>query len=269
MAIFDATSRQAVLGRLLTELHSDDRIAGVLLVGSAARGFEDDYSDIDLAVVVREEQEALAVFRDWRERIEAALPVLWCFTDVRGPQVGLYAFILRDYLEVDVSFQSPAVLSARSASWSIAFDRTSGLADIMERSWSERSEPDPRETYLRRLDSIWHYITHVAVSLKRGHLWRAIHYLEEIRNRTIELEGLERGLIIRHFRQVDRLPPERLRKLEGMIPRALIHEEITCALRVATECFFDVAGRFDEVYGLEASRTLKRSMDDYLNWAAP
>lgn len=265
MRLYNSQSRQETLEKLREALKSDYRIGGVLLVGSGDFGFKDEFSDIDLAVVVSEEQDALTVFRDWELMIRDLLPVLWCFTDIRGPEVGLYAFILEDFLEIDISFQSLSVLSARSPNWTVLFDRTGQIEENLHVSRSESLEPNLETLYTRRLDSIWHYVTHVAVSIKRGHLWRAMHYLEEIRNRTIELEGLVRKRQSRHFREVDQLPRDWLAALERTFPARLAHDELVRALYAATECFFETAAKIDRDCGSKQSDTLRKAMGQYLS----
>ena len=265
MEFYSNQSRQKILERLHEALKSDTRISGALLVGSGAYGFKDELSDIDLAVVVSEDQDTLTVFKDWRVLIQDLLPVLWCFTDIRGAEVGLYGFILNDFLEVDISFQSLSVLSARSPNWTVLFDRTSQIEKILHTSWLETDSPDLEMLYIRRLDSIWYYITHVAVSIKCGHLWRAIYYLEEIRNRTIELEGLICNCQTHHFREVDQLPRDWLIALEQTIPTQLSHDELVHALRVTTDSFFETAAKIDRVCESDRSSGLKKAMSKYLS----
>lgn len=263
--LYDSRSRAVVLQNLHEAIGMDHRITGLLLVGSGVHGFTDDLSDLDFAAVVSDEYDALAVFRDWESRIRVAIPVLWLFSDIRSSEAGLYALLLKDYLEVDISFQSLRTLSARSANWRVLFDHTGQVREIMERSWSERAEPNVEEQYLRRLDSIWHYVSHVSISIRRRHLWRAMHYLQELRDRTIELEGLVCGLQIRHFREIDQLPEDRLSALERTLPARLESEELARALREATDCFFHVACRLDQLCGKEHSRTLREAMAEYLS----
>ena len=265
MGLYNNQSRQETLEALLGVLESDQRVDGVILVGSGAYGFKDELSDIDLAVVVSRGLDALAVFRDWESRIRNLLPILWCFVDVRGPEVGLYAIVLEDFLEVDISFQSLSVLSARSAHWKVLLDRTGQIQDILCKSWTEHTEPNLEALYARRLGSIWHYVIHVAVSIKRGHLWRATHYLEEIRNRTIELEGLVCNRQTRHFREVDQLPADRLASLERTLPARLECDELARALHAATDCFFETAARIDRICGSKQSDTLREAMEQYLS----
>ena len=47
--------REALLARLVASLRLDQRVAGVWLSGSTGRGDDDELSDLDLAVVVRDE----------------------------------------------------------------------------------------------------------------------------------------------------------------------------------------------------------------------
>ncbi len=102
--LFSPAERQGTLNRILTALQGDDRIAGVLIVGSGAIGFDDIYSDIDLSVVVAEENNVLPVFREWRTWIKELLPVIHCFETDFGSNNYLYGFLLDNFLELDIGF---------------------------------------------------------------------------------------------------------------------------------------------------------------------
>ena len=264
MKLYNIQSRQETLEKLREALQADLRIGGALLVGSGAHGFKDEFSDIDLAVVVSEKQDVLTVFKDWDVIIRELLPVLWSFADIRGPEVGLYGFLLEDFLEVDISFQPLSMLTARSPNWKVLFDRTGQIEERLHASEGENLEPDLETLYTRRLDSIWHYVTNTAVSIKRGHLWRARHYLEEIRNRTIELKGLGENGQALPIGGVDHLPADWLAVLEGTIPMQLTCDELVRALHAATDSFFEVAEEIDKANGSTQSKTLREAMGQYL-----
>jgi predicted nucleotidyltransferase len=125
LKLYTSQSRQETLEKLHKALKSNERIGGVLLVASGAYRFFDEFSDLDLAVVVNEGQDALAVFRDWDSVIQNLLPVPWRFADVRTPEVRLYALILTDFLEVDISFQSLSALEQEVLNVSILYHFTS------------------------------------------------------------------------------------------------------------------------------------------------
>jgi hypothetical protein len=253
-----------LLERLGSVLREDSRIGGAVHVGSGAREEADRWADLDVVAVVQRNEDALNVFGDWREALEGALPVLWCFEDVRGPEVGLYAIILEDFMELDISFQSLGVLSAHSPNWRILFDRTDEIEAIMSRPPDRDERAELEETYCRRLDSIWHYVTHVAVSIKRGKPWRALFYLQEMRDRTIEIEGLLCECTTKHFREVDDLPADRLAALERTLVGTVRADTVAQVLIAATECFFDTAARAEEACGIKRAENLRTAMGEYL-----
>ena len=69
-----ATNRNAMLRRLGDALRDDERLAGMVLVGSGAYGFRVDESDIDIVAPVLAEHDATAVFQEWKQRIRTVLP---------------------------------------------------------------------------------------------------------------------------------------------------------------------------------------------------
>lgn len=263
-ALFSPQERQEVLDRTLVALRTDDRIAGVVIVGSGAVGFEDDYSDIDLAVVVAEEEDTLPVFRDWKPRIEALLPVIHSFETIYGPNSYLHGFLFEGFLELNLGFVCLANLFAKRARWQVAFDRSGKIENIMRSSWEQRAGPDAQAAYLSRLNSIWHYIIQVVIALKRGHPWRALHELEQIRSRVVELAGLRLGLETKHFRHVDQIPEEFLAELERTLVCSLAPADILRALKATTACFFREARELDNALSLDVAADLEARMQEYI-----
>ena len=261
---FSPAWREHVLDRTLSLLEADARIAGAIIVGSGAVGFEDKYSDIDLCVVIAEEHDAVAVFQSWRQIIEQSLPVIHCFEAVYGKGSYLWGFLLEGFLEMDVGFVDFDNLSARRPRWKIAFDRSGKIEAIMRSTSREISPPTIEKEYLRLVNSIWHFVIHVAVALERGQPLRALHYLEALRNRTVELAGLRLGLDTGHFRQVDEMPQDILSGLEPTLPLSIAAPEIMRALRAATECFFREAQALEANLGLEVGTKLNARMNECL-----
>ena len=124
---FSPEERQGILDRVLSVLQNDARIAGVLIVGSGAVGFDDEYSDIDLSVVVAEEDDVTLVFREWRGQIESLLSVIQCFESYYGPNNYLYGFLLSNFLELDIGFLCLANLIAKKPRWEIAPTESSSV----------------------------------------------------------------------------------------------------------------------------------------------
>ena len=260
---FTPESRQEMLDRVLTALKADERIIGVLIVGSGAVGFDDDLSDIDLCIVCPDDQ-TLTIYKDWRERFEKLLPVIGCSPVTYSPTSHLYALLLDGFLELDAGFISIGSLTAKKERWKVAFDRSGRIKEIMQRTWAERREPDIRTEYLRRASGIWHVIMHVGQAIMRGHPWKALYYLEIIRTRTIELACLRLGLNAGHYRQADCLSAEFLDALRTTLPTSMDDAELLRAWKASVECFFHEAGLWDKMLGMDLAR-LEPKMQEYIN----
>jgi len=262
---FSSEERADILNRILDALKTDDRIAGVLIVGSGAVGFDDDYSDIDLSVVVAEEDNVHPVFCKYREIFEKLLSIIGHFEVVYGNYSYLHGFFTDSFLELDIGFVCLSELVAKRGRWKVAFDRSSKIEEIMQSSWKNKAPQDIKAIYLRRINSIWHYIIHVVVALKRNQQWKALHYLEGIRNQTIELAGLHKGLVTDNFRQVDQMPKDFLSGLQQTLVICLDANEIMRALRIATNSFFNEAKNLDNILELDIAHKLELKMTEFLN----
>ena len=256
--------RQSTLDRVLDALEADERITGVLVVGSGSVGFDDDYSDIDLCIVCPDGQ-TLSIYQDWRERFEKLLPVIGCSPVTYGPHSHLYALLLDGFLELDAGFIGMGSLAAKRERWKVAFDRSGNIADIMTRNWANRPQVDLKSEYLRRADGIWHHILHVRQALRRRQVWRARHYLETVRNLIMELAGIRLGLEMNHFRDADKLPNELLSDIEQTIPTGIMEAEILHALACAVDCFFREAYVWDKMLDLQNAEILKPRMYEFLH----
>ena len=60
--------REKVLNHLVESLKTDQRIVSLVLVGSGAVGFTDQFSDIDIVAVVDPHQATTQAFQDWIKR---------------------------------------------------------------------------------------------------------------------------------------------------------------------------------------------------------
>jgi predicted nucleotidyltransferase len=164
---FSLVERQRIVDTLLAALREDERVAGVLVVGSGSEGFEDIYSDVDLCVVIGQAEDVRPAFQEWGNKLEELLPVFCCGESVRGPNSYLWALLLDNFLEVDVGFLCLDDLYARRGRWKTVFDRSGRIEDIMHTSWANRAQPNYQEMYDRRVSWVWHYIIHATIAAQR------------------------------------------------------------------------------------------------------
>ncbi len=114
-----ATKRAEVLSRLSAALRDDRRLAGAVLVGSGANGFQDDESDIDMLAPVAAAYDAAAVFRAWQTRINDLLPVRYHAATAFNEAHHLLVVLCDDMLEVDLSFPPLGSLLALTPRWQV------------------------------------------------------------------------------------------------------------------------------------------------------
>ncbi len=264
--LYTPEKRQQILDTLLDALKGDGRIAGVLVVGSGAVGFKDNYSDIDLSVVIASEEDIEPVFRDWDGKIQALFPVVTRFETQYGPHSFLYGFLLDNFLELDVGFLCLNNLVAKRPSWQVAFDRSGQIRSIMEANPADNPRPEKTERQRRYLNTIWHYIMHSAICVRREQNWRAVYYLNMVRQQTIELAGLHLGLETKNFRQVDQMPADFLLSLQQTLPSDLSRGEIMRALQTASQCFFNEAAAWENQSDNALTNRLQDKMHHYLEF---
>ena len=208
MNYYTSAARQEILDQLIEALKQDKRITGLILVGSGAVGFDDEYSDIDLSVVVGQKTSVESCWRDWIDRIYHLLPVTRHFEVVYSEANFLYGFFLENFLEIDIGFLHAGNLVAKRPRWKVIYDQEENLSGLMESSWEDRALPDPIQVYKNVLSSIWYHITHAAICIMRKHVWQALYFIEKIRSKTFLLCILicEVDADPDDYRHIDRLP---------------------------------------------------------------
>ena len=261
---YSPAEREATLNRLLTALQSDQRIAGLLVVGSGAEGFEDVYSDIDLCAVTTLADDVRPAFQEWGVKIREMLPVFHSVESVRGANIYLWILLLENFLEIDLCFLCLDDLEARRNRWKTVFDRSGRIEDIMQSSWENRPKPNLEETYRYRLGSILHYISYATVAIQRDQPWRAMYEIEQIRNQTVELRGLREELETKRFRHVDQMSDDFLMSLEQTLVLSLRRVDLMNVLRAATTCFFREAQHYDKMLNLNLAEDFETKMKAYL-----
>jgi predicted nucleotidyltransferase len=234
--LFTEHDRFEVSRKLINLLKADNRIEGIVLVGSAAVGYFDEFSDIDLVAVVNLQHSTQEVFEYWKQTIQKVLTPVNYFEVEYNKNNFLAGFLLPGCLEVDFGVVSLNELIAKKERWKVIHDRTGIIETRLQKSWGERKIEDPLLIGLQ-LSSVWHYIIQAVVSIQRNQLWRAKHNLEEVRNRGLRLAGLRHGLVVSHFREIDRLPQDVKEKFEQSIPPVLTAQEIMTSLKATTNCF--------------------------------
>ena len=178
---------RSLLDRAVNHFRDDDRVLGLVLGGSLARGGADFYSDVDLYVIVRDE--ALdAVFAGRARAAEAIGPPLFRFAvdpvpggsrdyivTYPGPVKLDLMYHRRSELEPDQKWENGLVLKDDSASLAAVVSRSAG------------SDPGYlKPEVLAELDQrFWTWCWYVFGKIVRGELWEALDGVHTIRSHAL------------------------------------------------------------------------------------
>jgi hypothetical protein len=221
--VFSIERRQQVSDRLLQHARVDERVIGAARTGSAARGLQDSWSDIDLFFGVIED--ALGdVLADWSSWIYRNLGAVHHF-DLRAGPAAYRAFLLADGLEIDLGF-------APASDFGPIGD---GAFDVVFGDPVERKDGQPDADHLIGL--CWHHAAHARVAIARQEPWHAEYWISALRDHTISLACLRHGLPPLYAKGAAQLPAAELDALAPAVVARLDEDELTRALAAAVAAF--------------------------------
>jgi predicted nucleotidyltransferase len=236
---FTPAERDDVLTGVAAQFENDDRIEAAVVTGSLGAGNADRWSDIDLALLVGEGHDCPAVADDWISRLYAELSVVHHYeaafdtTLVRG-------MLLDSGLLLDLAF-TPAPDFSIWAPVRVLFDRTGRATALAAAPVPWAPTPD----WAGQAGFGFHDVIHCATAAARGRPWRALFYLQRVRNRTLSLASERHGWDAAEFARVDELPPAERDPLLASLVSDLEPAALLAALDSATRSFLAELQRGD------------------------
>jgi len=174
---------RGLLERAFARLRDDDRVVGLVLGGSLARGGADFYSDVDLYVIARDEAFD-AVFAERNAAAEAIGAPLFRFTvepvpggsrdfivTYPGPVKLDLMYYRESELEPHPKWEDLPVLKDDSGSASAVVSRSAGFG-------LGRAAP---EALVELEQKFWTWCWYVFGKIVRGELWEALDGLHNVR----------------------------------------------------------------------------------------
>ncbi|MCR3753435.1 nucleotidyltransferase domain-containing protein [Lentzea californiensis] len=176
--MFSVSERDQLRRDLVNAADVDPRVVGAALTGSAAVGREDRWSDIDFALSV--ERDVDAVVADWTALMYACGAV--GHLDVRSGKTLFRVFLMRSTLQVDIAFWPSDGFGATGPTFKLLF----GEADTLPQA----GQPDRDEL----IGLAWLYALHARSSIARGRGWQALYMINGMRDHVMSLWCLREGV---------------------------------------------------------------------------
>lgn len=224
--MFSATDRATIQAALIARAETDPRVIGAALVGSAARGNQDDWSDIDLALQLADGVDEQHLVDEWTRAIDDEHG-LSDTHDVRAAGARYRVFFLSNSLQVDVSFWPHDKFRATEPGFEVLFGTP-----------NPPTEPTPSDTSAM-IGMGWLYALHARSSIARGKLWQATSMLDGLRGQVLALMCVRVGLNAWHGREIDRLPAHDLARLEATLIGRLAVDDLDRARIALTRMLLD------------------------------
>lgn len=210
---------------LIQRAEEDPEVTGAVLLGSAATGDDDRWSDLDVGFAVAGSASAVGVAERWTAAL-AAEPGIVDYWDLPVGDFALVrVFLLPDGLELDLSFYPEGTLVRRGPAWRPIF------GDFEDGGWVPgRADP-------AAVGRTWHHILHARTCIERGRAWQAEHWISLARTHIIESACARFGYPTAYAKGAHLLPGEVTESLGPTLVRSLDTAELRRALTATVEAF--------------------------------
>jgi hypothetical protein len=232
--MFSVEQRERAREHLIEMGRQDRRIVAAAAIGSSADG-GDRWSDLDLTFGVAEDASVETVLEEWTGRVKTELEAVVLF-DLPFRSSIYRVFLLPGVLQVDLSFTTASQFGAHGPRFSLLF------GEAVEKPWTE---PAPAA---HLLGLAIHHLVRARVSIERGLLWQAEHWVHEARDDALALACRRLGLEESNGRGFDKLPPEVTAPLAAALPGSLATEQLRSALEATVRSLLREA---DHVAGVD------------------
>jgi len=230
--VFTAEDRERLRDELVLGARGDVRISAAALIGSSARGREDRWSDIDLALGLDSDAHRTTTIADWTDRMYGEHAAVHHLDVTRGET--LYrVFLLSSTLQVDVSFWAPSDFGAIGPAFRLLFGTAATL----------RIAAAPSAVELIGMG--WLYALHARSSIARGRVWQAEYMISAMRDQVLALACLHHGVPAVQGRGIDNLPPEATAAVAPGLVRSLEIPELRRAFGAITQALLVETERAD------------------------
>lgn len=222
--MFTVGDRDRLRDRLIERARGDNRVVGCALVGSMARGEEDAWSDIDLALRLAPTSDFDSVVGNWTAWLREAIKIADTF-DIHAFGALYRVFFCDTSLQIDLSFWPHDTFRSTGEPVRMMFGEAPSAA---ERGKAETSQP---------IRMGWLYALHARSAIARGRVWQAEMMLGDLRDQILALACIRCGLNPEHGRGAHLLAPAETADLLAARATRLEDAELRRSLRATVRAY--------------------------------
>ncbi len=239
--------QRKMLSRCVSLLQADPRVEGAYVVGSMADETEDEYSDVDIYLVVKEKHYA-EVYGERLKFAESIGDVLSTF-EVEWPNCQMLGVIYRNCVEMDLCYTRLRQAEVFSDRYKVILDKYGRIQEALIR----REYPkNPAAELKKQTEFALYNLLHAVNMFHRGEYWSSISQIETLRKRTVSLiELLLNKEIGEEYRNLESLFPQ---KIEKRLRRTLClyrKDDIKKSIQLLTQLFCEIGEELAIKLGVE------------------
>lgn len=249
---------------LLQQLMDDERITGIIAMGSSDMIFADEHDDIELLIIIEKPSIIDIVFTLWVKRFEDLLTDHSSFNFVLRENTHQFWALLDNYLQISVQFRAVNRFNLVGNDWCVVFDRAELIQNYLEKRTKTR-EQHVQSLYQQHIHSIWKPVAGCVRELRRNNLWKANAELEKLRTHVVEIAGLRHLQFTQDYENMKLLPEMFLVQLRHTLPTTINDNAIRRSLKMALGMLFAETSVLDEQFGTRYTEQLENRLTDFVN----
>ena len=258
-------NHQIVIDRFVASCEADERVLAAFLGGSYARGTADEYSDLDLYLIVADE--AYEDFIIERESFMRLLGEPVFIEDFDIPNIVFYYFT--DGTEGELWLGRASKFDhIHSGPYKVLLDKKGILAGVIFPK-HEADSVDQLETLRRLIYWFWHDLSHFITAIGRNQLWWAHGQLDELRHYCVKLARLRYNFFDAdigdegYFKVETAIPIERLSPLRATFC-PIEEEAMLQAAFIIVRYYQELATHLAQAHGVTYPKKLEQMVVDRL-----
>lgn len=255
------SAHKIFIAHTLPRLEEDSRMLGVAAGGSWITKELDEYSDLDLVIVVEDSHYETVL----GEMSSIALSLGTCIASFTGEHVGADNLLICLYedplLHVDLKFVSLSDFATRIENPEVLWERDGLLTKTIE-----ENKPDLQHLNLQWVeDRFWTWIHYGALKLGRGEIFEALDTLAYIRSQVLGPMGcMQVHKPPRGVRRLEQYCPEIAETMKGTVAG---YDAKACAqaFRNAARMYVELRENLDKYTDLKINRRAEMTVMKFLH----
>ncbi len=228
--------QRKMLSKCVNLLQADPRVEGAYVVGSMADETEDEYSDIDIYVAVKERHYD-EVYGERLRFAESIGDVLSTF-EVEWPNCQMLGVIYRNCVEIDLCYTRLGQAEVFSDRYKIVLDKSGRIQKALIR---KEYPKDSKAELKKQTEFALYNLLHAVNMFHRGEYWSSINQIETLRKRTVSLiELLLNKEIGEEYRKLESVLPSRIERRLRDTLCLYRKSDIKKSIQILTQLFCEI-----------------------------